>query len=183
MGGKGSGGFNKISIEEHLRRGTWRRDRHGDLPEALKAVKKELSAKTLPAKPIDKVKSGQFPPCPDSLDTIGRVEWVKVCARLEEKGLLETSFVSAIEGYCEAYSRWRRAIKELEDGFTYIYTDTKTFKMKRSQKPEVIIAKDALNQMKAFLNDLGLTPKNIVVAPTVKESELDKFLDEQARKL
>jgi len=181
MGGKGSGGSNRKPIERHLQVGTYRKDRHGDLPKSLVALKKRLSAK-LPAKPLVKpIKANAMPECPGSLDEIGREEWVKVCTQLAEKGLLESAFVSAIEGYCEAYSRWRRAVKELESGFTYEFLDGKSFKLKRRQKPEVNITKDALNQMKAFLNDLGLTPKNLVVTPNNDQSSMDKFLDEQAK--
>ena len=140
MGGKGSGGCNRKPIEQHLQLGTYRQDRHGDLPKSLIALKKKLSAKPLSAKLKEEVKSTEarsMPECPESLDEIGRAEWVKVCARLAEKGLLESAFISAIEGYCEAYSRWRRAVKELESGFTYEFFEGKSLKMKRRQKPEV----------------------------------------------
>jgi P27 family predicted phage terminase small subunit len=188
MGGKGSGGSNRKPIEQHLRAGTYRPDRQGDLSKSLRALKKRLSAKVaakaVSAKTeVKPIEANTMPACPVSLDDIGREEWAKVCAQLAEKGFLESAFVSAIEGYCEAYSRWRRAVKELESGFTYEFLDGKSFKLKRRQKPEVTIAKDALNQMKAFLNDLGLTPKNLVVTPDTGQSSMDKFLNEQAKRL
>jgi P27 family predicted phage terminase small subunit len=183
MGGKGSGGYNRKPIERHLQVGTYRKDRHGDLPKSLITLKRKLSAKVSAKPEVKPNKSNTMPECPVSLDDIGREEWVKVCVQLAEKGLLESAFVSAIEGYCEAYSRWRRAVEEIKSGFTYEFIEGKTFKMKRRQKPEVNIAKDALNQMKAFLNDLGLTPKNLVITPNNDQSSMDKFLDEQAKKL
>jgi hypothetical protein len=38
MGGQGSGGYNRISVSEHLRRGTYRPSRHGPLPQKVLAL-------------------------------------------------------------------------------------------------------------------------------------------------
>jgi P27 family predicted phage terminase small subunit len=186
MGGKGSGGYNKKSIRDHLKQGTYRKDRHGELPQGLTKVKEkyqsELSAKHPQEKVIFTDSVTVVPACPEYLDEYGKMEWVRVCQELQKKGLLENAFISAIEGYCEAYSRWRRASKKIEKDFTYVFVEE--MKQKRRVLPEVTIVKDALNQMKAFLNDLGLTPKNLVVTPPGdNRSEMDKFLDTQAKKL
>ncbi|MDD4985571.1 MAG: phage terminase small subunit P27 family [Dehalococcoidales bacterium] len=192
MGGRGSGGHNKKSVEEHIK-GFYRPSRHGPLPESLAVIKeryqKQRATKPAPGKAQGGKKAAgvagaavAVPACPEHLDEYGKAEWARVCQELQKKGLLENAFVSAIEGYCEAYSRWRRASKKIEKDFTYVFVEE--MKSKRRVLPEVTIVKDALNQMKAFLNDLGLTPKNLVVMPPKdSRSEMDKFLDAQARKL
>jgi len=180
MGGKGSGGGNKKSIEQHIRDGTYRKGRHGDLPAALVDVKERLQSTKEMEQPAKAAASKTpLPDCPEWLDENGREQWVKICQLLQEKGTLHVTDRAAIEGYCEAYSRWKKAALELKEGFTYEFFDSKTFKTKRRQKPEVNIAKDALNQMRAYQNELGLTPKSVVIVPKQDErTEMDKFLDE-----
>lgn len=187
MGGKGSGGHNKKSIHEHIRNGTYRPSVHGPLPNDLKRglVKvKERYQTQRTAKPAPVKAKVQIPECPDYLNEYAKAEWPRVCQQLQEKGLLENAFVSAIEGYCEAYGRWRKASKVINDsGFDYDFLEGLDLKLKKRVRPEVAIVKDALNQMKAFLNDLGLTPKNVVVTPSGEgKSEMDKFLDDQAKR-
>ncbi len=179
MGGKGSGGGNKKSIEQHIRDGTYRKGRHGDLSAALLEVKERLqSTKEIEQPAKEAASKTPLPECPAWLDENGKEQWVKICQLLQDKGTLHVTDPAAIEGYCEAYSRWRKATLELDKGLLYEYFDSKSFKTKRRQKPEVNIAKDALNQMRAYQNELGLTPKSVViVTKPEKRSEMDEFLD------
>jgi hypothetical protein len=39
MGGKGSGGHNRLPTEKHIARGSYRKDRHGELPANLRVVR------------------------------------------------------------------------------------------------------------------------------------------------
>jgi P27 family predicted phage terminase small subunit len=173
VGGKGSGGCNRKSVEDHLRNGTYKPSRHGPLVKGLVAVKKGYRPPT-PGKVTVKI-----PECPDWLDALAKTEWNRACKRLNDLGLLKKTDISALEGYCAAYSRWRRAEETITERFTYVYVEDKTFKQKRTVLPEAQIAKDALAQMKAYQNDIGLMPKSAVpITKQDKRSEMDKFLDE-----
>ena len=188
IGGKGSGGYNRKSIYEHLRAGTYRKDRHGDIKGKVSRVvncQQKTVSKTTPIETTKVVCNAGIPQCPDWLDALGKKEWQLTCLLLQEKGTLQIVHPSAIEGYCAAYSRWQKAEKELLDGTTYQYYDDKTLKQKRRVKSDVVIAKDALNQMRSYLDSLGLLPKTSVVIapPDDSRSEMEKFLDETTKKL
>ena len=159
MGGKNSGGHNKKTIEQHLQEGTYRKDRHG-------SVLQDINEITVISE------------CPDWLGYFSRKEWKRVCHKYQEEGRLVQLDVSVLEAYCAAYGRWKEAEKELRSGFTYEYMAGKTLKLKRVEKPEVRIAKDALSQVKAYQELLGLISKQATmpVKPD-KRTELEVFLD------
>jgi len=121
-----------------------------------------------------------MPKMPSWLDREAREEWERVCPELHAMGLLTKIDRTALVGYCMAYSRWIRAERELQKGFTYKYVDT-SFQPKQTNKPEVIIARDALNQVRAFCTEFGLTPSSrgrMIVSSADKEKDpLDEMLN------
>ena len=120
-----------------------------------------------------------MPKCPWWLDYHARKEWGRVCPELHRLGLLTIVDRTALAGYCMAYSRWLRAERELLKGFTYQYID-KDFQTKRTNKPEVAIARDALNQVRAFCTEFGLTPSSrtrISIKEGGSGDPLDKLLN------
>jgi len=121
-----------------------------------------------------------MPKIPWWLDYHARKEWERICPELQRLGLLTKIDRAALAGYCMAYSRWQRAERELVKGFTYEYRD-KDFQTKRTNKPEVVIARDALNQVRAFCVEFGLTPSARARMSTLgsagDEDPLDKLLN------
>jgi len=145
MGGKGSGGHNKKTIEEHLRDGTYRHDRHGPVPERLEAkdtgkekpiIRRNVSAKRRKdRRKLEKWEEGAGvtrtgkrgrpkkvkPPidCPTWFDDIARAEFWRVCKVLHDRGTLKDVNHATLEGYCSAYSKAVKADKVLnKHGFT-----------------------------------------------------------------
>ena len=117
--------------------------------------------------------------CPAWLDEEARKEWRRITPELKRLGLLTVVDRVALAGYCQAYSRWRRAEETLQSGFTYEFTD-KDFKTKRTTKPEVAIARDALNQVKAFLVEFGMTPSSrtrIIAEPPKVKDPMEELLN------
>ena len=100
-----------------------------------------------------------IPSCPDWLDGIGRTEWRRICPELAKLGLMTKIDRTALAGYCAAYSRWVRAEKALipQDKESNGLTHGKT---KRAAMPEVKIAEAALNQVRQFCAEFGLTPSS-----------------------
>lgn len=121
-----------------------------------------------------------MPEIPWWLDYQARKEWKRICPELHRLGLLTKIDRTGLIGYCMVYSRWLRAERELLKGFTYQYVD-KGFQKKRTNKPEVIIARDALNQVRAFCVEFGLTPsaraRMLTPSSAGDEDPLDKLLN------
>jgi P27 family predicted phage terminase small subunit len=203
-------------VEDHIKCGTYRPDRHGDLPKSLLKLKRKLAADSsasggIPGAnerlavnnfgmtpghvdmaghqggtpvgargqngPLADTRDQGMPQCPEWLDEIAKREWQRVCEHLKAMGTLPITDKSVIECYCAAYSRWQKAEeKVLKPDECY---NSKFLAIAQQA------AKDALNQVRAYQNDLGLTPKSVVVAPKQEgnQSEMDKFLDQQAKKL
>jgi P27 family predicted phage terminase small subunit len=119
------------------------------------------------------------PTCPSWLSYQARAEWKRVVPELERMGLLTTVDRAALTGYCEAYARYVKAAKEIQKGFTYEYY-TEDYQKKLAKKPECDIARDALNQVKAFCIEFGLTPssrgKMTVPGGIPNQDPLDKML-------
>lgn len=194
MGGKGSGGHNKKTIEQHIQQGTYRADRHGPLPpdiKALKIVSKKASAKR--SKGADGVTADQRPVFPSKLqypdwfDEVGRKEWDRVCNILYERGTLIDVNHATLEGYCAAYSRAARADAELSKGFENEIPivvgrgENTTTIMVKKKKVEIAIAEKAWNQVKMFAIELGIT-SNENIRERLKD-EMNEFLDSQAQRL
>ena len=128
------------------------------------------------------------PKCPSWLLKEAKREWHRVVPELERLGLLTIVDRAALAGYCEAYSRWVMAAKELKTGFTYDEPKEEHLTMDghriiiltRSKKPEVEIVRDALNQVKAFCAEFGLTPsargRMKVVVNSPEQDPLDLML-------
>lgn len=123
--------------------------------------------------------------CPAWLDDEAKKEWKRIT-----KTLLETIDISeldtkAIEGYCQAYSNWRRCEKILlEKGYTFI-----TPNGYEQQRPEVSISNKAIENMRAWSKELGFTPaararmlKNNASAVSEEQNEDDKEMEDMVVK-
>jgi P27 family predicted phage terminase small subunit len=119
------------------------------------------------------------PSCPRWLDNLAKAEWMRIVPELAEVGMLSKVDRAALSGYCECYSRWRRAEEAIADSFTYEYMDSQTFKLKRVKKPEVQIAIDSLNQVRAFCAEFGLTPSaRVRVNPVERKKRVEDTLED-----
>lgn len=181
MGGKGSGGSNKKSVQQHLQSGTYREDRHGPLPVRLSAKDgvKKRQGQTKVAIAKAPRKSGKAPvsakdrlkqakteqietpiTCPEWFDAYGKAEFQRVCQVLHDLGTLQDVNHATLEGYCAAYSRAVRAELALRDGFEVaveFYTKTGDPYTVMRKKTEVAIAEKGWAQVKAFAVELGIT--------------------------
>lgn len=83
MGGPGSGGQNRLSVEEHLRRGTYRPSRHGPRPQKVLALPGTRT---------------EAPASPDALQAAGKKLW----ERAWSASWIQTSDTPAVLLACQA---------------------------------------------------------------------------------
>ena len=82
--------------------------------------------------------------CPAWLLPEAKKEWKRLAPALEAMGVLTMADLTAFEGYCQAYARWKEA-EEFPSGYV-------------QQVPQVSIAQQNLKIMQSFCSEFGLTP-------------------------
>jgi P27 family predicted phage terminase small subunit len=96
----------------------------------------------------------ECPEPPDHLNDIAKKEWKRIAPQLYNAGLLTYLDVPALSIYCNAYARWIEAEENIEND-EKIKSTPKGYLM---QNPHISIANKAIEQMKAFLIEFGMTP-------------------------
>ncbi len=81
-------------------------------------------------------------------------EWKRLAPALEAMGVLTMADLTAFEGYCQAYARW----KEAEAFITQHGSIFQTPSGYVQQVPQVSIAQQNLKIMQSFCSEFGLTP-------------------------
>lgn len=94
------------------------------------------------------------PKCPAHLDPVARKEWRRISANLEPLGLLTQIDMAALAAYCQVYSRWVEAENQIRKHGMLVKSPN-GYPM---QSPYLNIASKAVEQMKAFLTEFGMTP-------------------------
>jgi P27 family predicted phage terminase small subunit len=74
---------------------------------------------------------------------------------LHEIGVLTLVDGTALAAYCQAYSRWVEAEKNVKKYGAVLFTKEKKWPV---VSPYLAIANQALKQMQSFLNEFGMTP-------------------------
>jgi P27 family predicted phage terminase small subunit len=83
-------------------------------------------------------------------------EWNRVVPQLERLGLLTVVDRAALAGYCQSWARYREAEEAIsQDGL--IRTTESGYSMPH---PAVSISRNALQQVRAFCAEFGLTPSS-----------------------
>lgn len=116
------------------------------------------------------------PDCPDHLDDDARAEWFRIVPELESLGVLARTDGSALALYCDCYSQWVQANREVQmNGLT---TETAAGGLKAN--PAVAIGRAARAQMYRLLVEFGCTPSSrgriSVAKAEAPKNELTEFL-------
>jgi P27 family predicted phage terminase small subunit len=96
-----------------------------------------------------------IPSCPKHLDKGARAEWKRISAELIKLGLLTSVDRAALAAYCAAYSRWAEAELSVQKYGAVIKSPKSGYPI---QNPYVGIANTAMDQMRKFMVEFGLTP-------------------------
>lgn len=98
-----------------------------------------------------------IPDRPEMLTGVAAAEWDRTVAVLHEMGLLTQADRSALAAYCTAYARWVQAEEQVAKFGTIVKSPEKGFPMK---SPYLTIADQALETMRKFMVEFGLTPSS-----------------------
>jgi len=113
--------------------------------------------------------------CPRWLHPDAKREWHRVAPELTRLGLLTILDRAALAAYCEAYDEWLMACRVLkEEGYTFT-----TIKRHVGLHPMVGIKQKALDRMRAFMTEFGMTPSSrsrIVLPPQEPDNPVIEFL-------
>jgi len=122
------------------------------------------------------------PSCPNHLSKPAKAEWKRIIVHLEKYGLISQLDRAALAVYCQAYGRWVEAenkIKELgEEGGLIIYTQSGYQQI----SVWLQISKKAVEQMKAFVGEFGLSPSSRTrINPSPNQKKKDDDSDSAAK--
>ena len=121
------------------------------------------------------------PKCPTWLHKDAKKEWKRIAPQLERLGLLTQVDMAALAGYCESWAQYKRSIEFIhKHGEVYPIKDDEGRVKYLQQVPQVSIANKALQQVRAFCAEFGLTPsargRMVVPGADDKEDEMEKML-------
>lgn len=123
-------------------------------------------------------------PRPDALDEIpdppsiltgeARVEWSRIVPKLQKSGLLTEVDIAAIAAYCQAYGRWVEAESYVAKQGAVLLSPT-NFPI---QNPYLAVANRAMEQMRQFMVEFGMTPSaRVRVKAAPGQQRKSRFLD------
>ena len=119
------------------------------------------------------------PTCPSWLSETAKQEWARVAPELERFGLLTELDSACFSGYCSAYAEWRETQEILQrEGWTYTTSQGQV-----RPRPEAIISRHALDQMRKLGALFGMTPsdRGRMELPDVENTEFGRQLDARMR--
>lgn len=117
----------------------------------------------------------KIPNCPSWLDDVAKAEWKRVIPDLAGAGLVTTIDRSALAAYCVAFSTAKSAEEIIQrEGLTFTMENGYT-----QQHPAVGIRNNALEMMRKFMAEFGMTPASrskIKLETPDGEDEVEEFL-------
>ncbi|HEX3998248.1 MAG TPA: phage terminase small subunit P27 family [Pirellulales bacterium] len=118
------------------------------------------------------------PEPPDGLDDEALLEWNRIVPELREMGVLSRADRAALAAYCTAWGRWRNAEAQVKKHGPIVKSPDKGFPMK---SPYLTIADQAVETMRKFLVEFGLTPSSRsrirISGGNDPASEFDRFTE------
>jgi P27 family predicted phage terminase small subunit len=109
--------------------------------------------------------------CPRHLTDEAKKEWRRVTRELQSAGLLTNVDRAALAAYCQAWANWVEAMQALEKEDKVCVTD----KGYAHPNPWVGIANKALEEMRRWMTEFGMTPSSRSRVKVEKPAEPDPF--------
>lgn len=140
-------------------------------PTNLKALRGNPGKRRLNANEPDPVPA--IPTCPSHLNDVGKKEWRRVTKELLALGIISKLDRAAVGAYCDAYSRWAEAATQIQK-YGLIFKAPSGYPM---PSPYLAILHTALDQMRAFLTEFGMTPSSRSRVKVANPKQRDLFGD------
>jgi len=115
---------------------------------------------------------------PEDLSELGRKEWDRIARELFELGMLTNLDRAGFEAYCHAYARWQEAKAQVKKLGMII----KTKKGNIIQNPYLAVENKAMEQMKSFMVELGLSLSSRSRVKIGKKKPIDPLSEFQNRR-
>lgn len=122
-------------------------------PTALKVLAGNPGKRRLPTEPE---LSRAIPRCPKHLCGEARREWRRVAGELYEAGLLTRVDRAALAAYCQAWAHWVEAEAKVRELGAVVKTQSGGL----AQNPWLGVANRAMDEMRRFLVEFGMTPSS-----------------------
>jgi len=98
----------------------------------------------------------KLPRAPTYLSKAAKAEWRRMGGRLLEVGLMTALDETALAAYCQAFSNWVDANKEIQEQGATVWTAQGGL----ARSPWVSIAAEAWKEMTRMLGEFGMTPSS-----------------------
>ncbi len=114
-----------------------------------------------PLNPFEPKPDVEAPACPRWLSPEARRVWKHTVPLLKRMRVLALVDRDALVAYCVTYARWHKAEKFLvEHGEVYPIKDAVGRVLSMAQFPQVAIARNLLQAVRAYQQEFGLTPSS-----------------------
>jgi P27 family predicted phage terminase small subunit len=116
-----------------------------------------------------------LPTCPEHLNDEARAEWTRLCAEMHDLGMLTKLDRIVLAAACACFARWAEAERQIAALGCVVRGTNGGAQL----SPWLSVANKALEQMKGYLIELGLTPSSrsrVRVAPASLYDPFDEFL-------
>lgn len=115
------------------------------------------------------------PDCPVELDEQEQALWNHLVGLLKEAGILSRLDGFGLARYCRTWTRWLRAESAIEElGETVEFQNARGEVVSTFARPEVKIARDLAQQLRALEGDFGLNPSaRTSIKPTGQSDSSD----------
>ena len=124
------------------------------IPTNLKMLRGNPGRRPLP-KNEPKIPAG-IPKVPPHLNREAKKEWKRIVPELEQAGLLTKVDGSALAAYCDCFSTWAQASRKIKKGGLTVTGDNGIPVV----SPYLKISNAALDRMRQFLVEFGMTPSS-----------------------
>lgn len=133
------------------------------MPTAVKKVRGNPGKRPLNEK--EPIAPAGDPVMPQDLPRAAQQEWKRILPELREMRVLSTVDRAALGAYCHAYARWFQAEREIKLlGIVVrepiLVHGIATRYVRYKKNPAVTISEKAMQLMKAFLVEFGMTPSS-----------------------
>ena len=136
-----------------------------NVPTNLKIIRGNPGKRSLPKN--EPKPQAVCPNAPRTLCKAGKAHWRKTAKALYNAKVMTTLDVDALNIYCQAYVRWVEASEQVAKHGAIIKAPSGY----PVQSPYLSVANKAIEQMKAFLVEFGMTPASRVRVRTVDKED------------